>query len=466
MKNFKSLQASTTVTKRQKISENPVNAEVIALKCYLPKGNGPHTYSVVFLQDISIPYLHPEPGKKQSARVNFFELDEENPPPPLEMKAGVESHYVSMFKGESITDGGFYQLEDLSYHIFLSDPNLQALHSIGAKRITPIRMPNIKERIYQSIPFVSRSISYDRDLSFERDMNSKNRYLLVVEIPGMSEVLPNPEVSTIYGSFTLPPANIPPMTSCQVPIDVIGGPTKEVLAFVGVPGMLQNEVPGSSPDNQLKMMQVDGGNETAILGFTKLYEDSLSRLQMDWKIMAQTIIPYLSGLNLCSIDPKKTRALNLTDDVYAGIVKLGSCFYPNLADMVRLCGFRLSYSSCQAMEPRLKDDFIVSKEKQINKFWVNAINLVTFNGTLKGFKAGAQRGQVELFALTNRPMNLAKRTQIQKKTESEIFGELMDDAEYSQGDKYIAIFAVCAVGYPGSIADFTFLEEKKKEPLI
>ncbi len=457
MMNLKSLQTAAVVSKKLKLSDDHHDATAIVMRCFPSSGNRPTTYSCVFFEDTSIAYKHPKSKNEDEAKKNYFICKGDEL--PLELKGGGESHMISIFKGPNVTDGCFYNFQDLSYHKWKKSPNDNEMISISARRIEKVKMSNKREVIYSLFPFPVRSISFNRDLSLEREICNPKRHFLVVEFPGLNDIPENPEISTIYGKFSIPPPGVAPKTSYDAPIDknAQGGPTKKLLAMVGTTS-IEGENVNAAPDNQLMLMQYDDEDKSKmiVLGFTKLYEDSLNRLQMNWEIMAQTIIPFMSGLGLFTIDAKKSSDLALDDVNYRGVIKMQGSVHFDLASMVRQCGFRMSVESCIQMEPKLNEDWITSLETKMDSSSSDAINLLVYNGCLKGFKKGATDGNIEFYVVTNLPMNMKKRDKLRQMKESEIVTELMDEANYSIGDKYVAIFAMCTVGYTGFIHDFTF----------
>lgn len=446
----------SSYVKLAKLHANPVIVNVVVLRVIENPHPKPLTFSVVMLEDVTIPYIFKKPGPNSSNTITSPVEGEV----PIVFSAGVESHYFSMYKAPKIVEGGFYRMEDVYFEVYASakDPNLG--RSFTCARMTPVHVPDI-QAVMCKIPFESRSIDMNRDipgddrLLYVSNKQDKNHFVYVKVGPQHES-----DGDIVYGKFT-PPAPGQPVVSMYVPkmkskVGSNGVPSAAQESVAPVIALTGGRISDSVVDNQFMLQQNKSGDASlVIMGFTKLFGESLYRLQVDWQQFAGILIPCLEGDGFSLINREKTRDLVVDNPDFVGAVSLSTYFHPKLSAMMRNVGFKLNWENCVKLAPQLKTPSIMRSERpQINLTWADGINILEFAGDVSLLKQASDEGYVELYALTNCPFTPQKRMDMQKRNQLDIIAHLCDDGEYCNGPRVTAIFAICTALSEYPIKDY------------
>jgi hypothetical protein len=316
----------------------------------------------------------------------------------LDFKAGDKSFFVSIFGagGAPVTppiSGGFYRLHGMFYDYYkkkIDDPLMISISFAMISRALPLDI----DALMSTIPFENRSIVPSRDLTnddIEAYAEDESwRFIHVKVGPGVPEAGVK---GRIYGRFTPQPRG-EAVVLMSKPKD-----KPEVIALTG--GRVDEFV----SENQFVLVQQpeDDSEPFAIVGLTKVYENSLKHLQIDWLQMGPAVIPHLQGDAFCMIDRKHTQRVSTSDSTMMGTVSLSTVLVPNCAGMARSAGFKVSWDTVVKLEPRLASGN-TWKADAVNPdlTYANAINISRFYGDISCLRRASELGLVEFYAFTNR----------------------------------------------------------------
>lgn len=423
-------------------------------KSFPPPATSPNQYPtvvVVPLMETVVPY----DGGKASDK-NLVKRDAVFP--DIVLDAGKKTMFVSIYTiPANLMFGDIILLEGLTFNVYIGDPNDQTGRtSFLCTRISLVRDKSLQS-LLDNVPLENKSLSFDRDIPSPEtgtfDMNDKTFTFFHVKV---TQSPPEIEDGVMYGKFMPPPEGDPSgyeFTPHQKDKSstVVGS---SVLALTG--GTETNGV----TDNQFFICRnglKDTLNPYLILARTRLYKDSLDRLQVDWLKIGSFIVPFLEGEALCIQNRNKSVGQTFDSETnVSGAIWCKTSFYPDIKAIMSAAGIEMSWDTVKKIVPgKMKDPSRMQSELYVPKLVVhaNGINIFRFNGSITRLEKGIKDGEIKLYMVSNM-LESHIETLRENSTEDNVLAMMSNPKNFKRKEPHYEVFAVTTEATKFRIQDY------------
>lgn len=443
---MKSKSTKVAVTRLRSAPPGSVSTHIYVRHALPAKGKGPVRLITYLLQPTSVPHI-----QKVDTKRTKVDGEETVALTPIELPSGGSTVFMSVFA--DIPPVGFYQVNGLFYDTWAGSTELMTSFNVANVFEIPVSKGIALAR---EIPIENRSIGpNDIPTLDNRGTYSDDQERRIVLI----DVSPTPtEGDGIWGLFS--------------PLD---DPSKSVTSYTSKDGRLVTAMTGGPgegqamgpADAQLTVTQSIDGVITRILILTKIYDEGgLRRLgTTKWDAFGNILgHQNLRGLILGTINRQDSAKVSTSDASLAGVVAIGSAFYPNLDEMAPALGFKLTWDACVKLDPRLATPAAMVIPDLPDYNGATVINILEYTGDVSLVPDAAALGWVALYALTNLGMSDAKRATLRNAPEADILARLMDEDEYPNGRHTIIWVVLTESGRALGATVKDFISTGKKPP--